>query len=307
MKLNVVLITYNHTKFIQDSLRSILLQKTDFEFNVLVCDDQSTDDTLAKIKEYARNSTIGFRYLDADKNLGITRNYERAFHACDAEYIAVLEGDDFWTDPYRLQKHVDFLDRHLECSMSFNRYIRGDIEAVEYEVCPQGNYTGDYALITARDLARENRISNFSACVYRKTAIDTLPDALFELTAYDWITNIMVGKNGMIGCLTDVMSFYRVHSESAWSSNRKEDNLDSTLESIRQYDEFTNHLFKEEFAAYRRKINRRKLTLKLLPGSKSRKAKSALRTIRDLTPPILIFLLEMIVPPKIMNKMRVKE
>lgn len=52
MKLNVVLITYNHTKFIQDSLRSILLQKTNFEFNILVSDDKSTDDTLARIKEY---------------------------------------------------------------------------------------------------------------------------------------------------------------------------------------------------------------------------------------------------------------
>ncbi|MPN32337.1 hypothetical protein SDC9_179815 [bioreactor metagenome] len=150
--------------------------------------------------------------MDAGENLGITKNYKRAFNACDAEYIAVIEGDDFWTDPYRLQKHVDFLDHHLECSMSFNRYIRGDIEAVNYEVFPQGNFAGNYTLFTSRDIACENIIGNFSACVYRKTAIDTLPDALFEMTAYDWITNIMVGKNGMIGCLTDVMSFYRLHS-----------------------------------------------------------------------------------------------
>lgn len=60
-------------------------------------------------------------------------------------------------------------------------------------------------------LQAKTLLATFSACVYRKTAIDALPDALFEITAYDWITNIMVGKNGMIGCLTDVMSFYRLH------------------------------------------------------------------------------------------------
>lgn len=124
MTLNVILVTYNHSKFIQDSLRGILFQKTNFDFDIIVADDYSTDDTLAQIREVEAKSTISFRYLSSERNLGISQNYRRAFEACDAKYVAVLEGDDFWTTPDRLQKHVDFLEHHYECAMSYNRFIR---------------------------------------------------------------------------------------------------------------------------------------------------------------------------------------
>ena len=82
MKLDVVLVTYNHTKFIEESLRSVLYQKTDFDFDILIADDLSTDDTLEKIKKIEKETRIPFHYLKSEKNLGITKNYQRAFHAC---------------------------------------------------------------------------------------------------------------------------------------------------------------------------------------------------------------------------------
>jgi len=300
--LNVILITYNHSKLIQDSLRSILLQKTNFDFDVIVADDQSTDDTLAQIRECDEKTEIPFRYLRSEENLGITKNYKRAFRACDAEYIAVLEGDDFWTDPDRLQKHVDFLESHCECAMSFNRYIRGDIEAVHYAIYPEMESSEGYQRYTSRDVACKNLIGNFSCCVYRKSAIDTLPDDMFEMISYDWITNIMVGKVGMIGYLNEVMGFYRIHSAGAWSSNNEIDNLNTTLECIKQYDQYTNYIFKEEFEYHSGVIRGAIAAMRHTPNPKWNRIRTILKQIKDLTPPILVFLLKMIVPAKIWRK-----
>ena len=104
MKLDVILVTYNHTRFIEESLKSVLRQKTDFDFDVIIADDLSADDTLVKIKRLERGTKIPFRYLQSERNVGITKNYQRAFRVCTAEYIAVLEGDDIWTDPSRCRR-----------------------------------------------------------------------------------------------------------------------------------------------------------------------------------------------------------
>ena len=302
MTLNVILVTYNHSKFIQDSLRGILFQKTNFDFDIIVADDYSTDDTLAQIREVEAKSTISFRYLSSERNLGISQNYRRAFEACDAKYVAVLEGDDFWTTPDRLQKHVDFLEHHYECAMSYNRFIRGNIEAARYVVFPEMDSSKEYHLFTARDVASNNIIGNFSCCVYRKSALDTLPKEMFDFTTYDWFTNIMVGKAGMIGCLTDVMSFYRIHSEGMWSSNDEIANMNKLLEYIQLYDEFTDHMFQDEFASLRAAIEDAIASITHPVHPKANLARPILRRIKDLTPPILVYLLKLIIPSKIWIK-----
>ncbi|KLU64359.1 putative glycosyltransferase EpsE [Desulfosporosinus acididurans] len=307
MKLNVILITYNHSKFIEESLRSILAQKTNFDFNILVADDKSTDDTLERIKKYETRTNIPFCYLKNERNLGITKNYQRAFGECDAEYIAVMEGDDIWTDPYRLQKHINFLDHHYECTMSFNRYVVGDFNKAKYIVQPAWENGKGYQLITSRDIICENFIGNFSTCVYRRSAINALPESLFEMTAYDWIINIMVGRSGMIGYLTDVMSIYRIHTEGVWSSKREEDNIRETLDCIEKYNEFTNHLFENEFEEHRSRLKERLFTskpLQIVHSSKFTRIKIGLKRIKDYTPPILIYIVKLIIPIKILNKIK---
>jgi glycosyltransferase involved in cell wall biosynthesis len=307
MKLNVVLVTYNHSQFIIESLHSILSQKTDFDFNILIVDDKSTDDTLERIKRCEKETKIPFCYLESSKNLGITKNYQRAFRACDAEYIAVMEGDDIWTDPCRLQKHVDFLDHHYECTMSFNQYIVGDFEKSKYYVQPSFSCEKGYQFLTSRDIVKDNLIGNFSTCVYRKTAIDTLPESLFDMTSYDWITNIMVGKSGMIGYLTNVMSIYRIHSGGVWSGQKEAENIRNTIARIDEYNEFTDHLFEKEFDEHKSRLKERLVTgkpMQLVHSSGFSKFKLAMKRIKDFTPPILIYIIKLIVPEKIWNKIK---
>lgn len=114
-KLSIVLITYNHGKYIREALDGILMQKVNFAYEIVVGDDCSTDDTCDILKEYASKNPGLFRLILREKNLGRpTLNVYLTSMECQGDYLAYLEGDDFWTDENKLQKQVDFLDAHPE-------------------------------------------------------------------------------------------------------------------------------------------------------------------------------------------------
>lgn len=306
-KLNVLLVTYNHEKFIKETLDSILMQKTEFDFNIIVADDKSTDDTVKIIKDIEKESKIPFVYLNSNENVGITKNYKRGFAACDAKYVAVMEGDDIWTSPYRLQRHVDFLELHQECTMSFNRYIVGDFENSKFHLQPFWAPEKEYQLITSRDLAKDNIIGNFSNCVYRKKELDKLPTKMFDLVSYDWFTNIMVGRYGMIAYLTENMNIYRIHSNGQWSGKSQEENLKNLIETIDEYDKFTKGMFHNEFMEHQERVRGQLRMLKpaeIVNSVQFEDNKRKLMRFKDWVPPFIIWFIKGILPYKIANKLK---
>ncbi len=115
--LSVLLITYNHEKYLKQCLDSILSQSTDFEYEVVVGEDHSTDSTRNILNEYKQKYPDRIRLLYRSRNYGRpTLNVYETAMACRGRYIATIEGDDFWTDDHKLQKAVDHLEAHPECS-----------------------------------------------------------------------------------------------------------------------------------------------------------------------------------------------
>ena len=113
--LSVVFITYNHERYIRQALDSVLMQKTDFPFEIVVGEDCSTDHTRDILNEYKEKYPDQIRLLYREKNLGRpTLNVYQTAMECKGKYMAFLEGDDFWTDPEKLQKQVRFLEEHDE-------------------------------------------------------------------------------------------------------------------------------------------------------------------------------------------------
>ncbi|MGC3979000.1 MAG: glycosyltransferase family 2 protein [Paludibacteraceae bacterium] len=180
MKINVILITYNQEKYIRQAVDSILMQHFDGEVEIIVADDCSIDNTYDIISSYKEQTKFKFRFLERESNLGISKNYQRAFSACEGEYIAVLEGNDYWCNSYRLQKHVDFLEEHRECVMSWNPFIRY-YESTNKYVYPGLKTNNDVEFIALDDLLLGNRIPNFSSCVYRGSVIKKMNPALFDV------------------------------------------------------------------------------------------------------------------------------
>lgn len=119
-QINIALLTYNHAAYIQRALDSILSQKTDFPFLIIVGDDGSTDGTQAILKSYAQKFPNQIQLLLAEQNQGVFQNIYKILQACTAPYIALLEGDDYWTYPHKLQTQVDFLNQHPDYQGCFH-------------------------------------------------------------------------------------------------------------------------------------------------------------------------------------------
>src|SRR5712671_1493255 len=112
MKLSIVMVTYNHERFIAQALSSVLAQRTNFDFEIIVAEDCSTDGTRAILMDFVRRYPGRILPLLRERNLGMVQNFREALMACRGEYVALLEGDDSWTREDKIQSQADFLDTH---------------------------------------------------------------------------------------------------------------------------------------------------------------------------------------------------
>lgn len=303
-RITILLITYNHASFIQKCLDGISQQQLDEPFQVMVADDASTDETLMLIMAYELNHPeIRFTYLQKQGNIGITKNYQRAFAACNSEYIAVLEGDDYWVSTLKLQAQKDFLDLHREYNMcSVNYYVYEEHRNMFTLRSAPGP---GHLTLGARDLISDNLVGNFSTCMYRKTVLDRLPAKIFETKSYDWAINICCAMDGMIAFLNEPMSVYRIHAGGSWNLLPHSEKLRQQLKFIPEYDNLTGNRFSHEFAILSERLvraisdthvnsNQDLLAspgLTIVPPLSSR--------LVDFMPPILISVAKQILPPAV--------
>ena len=280
MKINVILISYNQEKYISKAIESILMQRFNGEIEIIVADDYSTDTTLSIIKSYEHKTNFKFIYLKTDKNLGHPQNYKRAFDACDGDYVAIMEGDDYWINPYRLQKHIDFLDSHRECPFSMNRLVIYEEDKDLYQV-QDWDYNNDFYYITSQELAQGNKLGNLSACVFRLCEIKKLPDTIFELDVDDWLLGLALGQYGLLAKLKDATSVYRRHSKGLWAGKNNFEVTNSMVQRIDIYNKFFDYKYHKEFIAHKNRlmgINNKNISFK------------------DFVPPILLIILKLIIP-----------
>jgi glycosyltransferase involved in cell wall biosynthesis len=119
--LSVFMLVYNQEGFISQTLESILHQKTSFPFNIVIGEDCSTDNTRAIIEAYKKQYPDKIKVISSSQNLGLINNFIRTVNHCDGKYIAICDGDDFWTDEHKLQMQVDFLENNSDYSIAFTR------------------------------------------------------------------------------------------------------------------------------------------------------------------------------------------
>ena len=110
-KVSVLMITYNQESFIAQAIRSALMQITDFDYEIVIGDDYSTDRTRQIVADIACKHPARIKPVFQNVHVGANRNLVAALKACPGEYVAVLEGDDYWTTQNKIQLQVDFLDR----------------------------------------------------------------------------------------------------------------------------------------------------------------------------------------------------
>jgi hypothetical protein len=245
-KLSVLLVCYNQESFVERAARSILAQEMpEGGVEIVVADDFSTDGTLRVLRQVLEGACWPVRVLETPHNLGITRNYERAFPACRGNYVAVLEGDDYWTCPTKLQEQIAFLESHQECSAVCTNHLVHDVSRAAFSL--KFDQLEGYSYIDARRLIRGNEPGNFSTFLYRREALLRLPRAIFEERSYDWIVNICVALEGPIGLLHRPMSVYRQHAGGAWSQLSRSEKAEQQIAAMLVYDRLTDGKLHDAF------------------------------------------------------------
>src|SRR5262245_51422112 len=199
MKVSVFLATYNHEPFIEQAVRSVLMQRVNFDYEVLVGEDASTDGTARVLERLQAEHPGRVRALLRPRNLGMCRNFVETYQACRGEYIAYLDGDDYWTCPDKLQRQVDFLESHPDHVLCFhNARILSDDPAesgTELFANPDGRTT-----FTVEDLILDNIVPSCST-VARNGVVDRFPDWLGEVTGVDWVFHLLHAWHGKLGYL----------------------------------------------------------------------------------------------------------
>jgi glycosyltransferase involved in cell wall biosynthesis len=228
MKVSVLVMTYNHAKFISKALDSVLSQQSSFNFEVLISEDCSTDGTREIVLDYQERFPDKIRLLLSVENLHSNAIVTRGIYASRGDYIALLDGDDYWTSPDKLQKQADFLDKHPECAMCFHNAL-GFYEDRKEE---DRNWTAENQkpFSTLDDLWMGNYIATCST-MFRNRLFDKIPDwydSFFPIT--DWPLYILIAEHGTIGYINEVMGAYRLHAGGLYSPYSDEQKQQKTIQ-----------------------------------------------------------------------------
>lgn len=209
-RVSVVSITYNHESFIRDALDGFVGQKTDFPVEVIIADDASTDNTQTIILDYAGRYPHLFRPILRSKNIGIHANVIDALSAARGEYLALCEGDDYWTDPTKLSKQVAFLDQHPEISLCFHPVQVLWTDGRKGSEFPPAGWRRDMSVDA---LIKRNFVQTNSVVYRRQARYDDIPADVMPL---DWYLHVRHAARGGIAMLPKTMAVYRRHPQSFW-------------------------------------------------------------------------------------------
>lgn len=248
--ISICIITYNQDKYIARAIDSALMQQGNMRFEIIISDDCSTDNTKAIIAEYAVKYPTLIKPHYAATNLGMLRNWEKALKLCSCRYIALLEGDDYWNDPLKLQKQFNILESNPDCVISFTNatieYASGEDKYNRYV-----DKTGEFFTIT--DLLNYNFIPTCSVLMRNHISADFFPAAYFRSPFADWIIHILNSKFGRIHFLNEFTCTYLVHDMGVWGSLKKVGQMLNTLKALNCISEILpEKQYREAIAAVRK-------------------------------------------------------
>jgi glycosyltransferase involved in cell wall biosynthesis len=243
VKVSVCVVTFNHEKFVAQMLDSLLMQQTNFPFEIIVGDDCSKDNTTAILKEYQSRFPEKIRLLLHEKNMGLNGKYNAlsTFAVAKGEYTAQFDGDDYLISPHKLQKQVDQLDANPHYTASYHnaKVIFDDHSAPPYLV-----NTVHKPEIVVEDLIQEDELCYVatSSLMFRTKDFAAHPDPEWTnlSTSGDIPRNIMLASRGPIGYINEVMSVYRKNRGGASFVDNHE-SADFLFNRIQLYSNINKH------------------------------------------------------------------
>jgi glycosyltransferase involved in cell wall biosynthesis len=249
VKVSVIVVTYNHERYIEQAIDSVLEQQATFPFELIITEDCSTDGTRDLVRAYAQRHPDRVQLLLSERNLNDNSVLTRALMAARGQYVALLDGDDWWTATDKLAKQVQILDDDRDASICFHNvhvaYESAEVPPHEYHLerpvhrfsAPRpSRYSG------LEDLVRGNYIQTCSV-MFRSAALPAIPSWYNDLPVGDWPLYVLLADYGRIVYLDEVLAAYRVHQHGLWSAGlSRHTNAEDILSLLRTYDVLDRHL-----------------------------------------------------------------
>lgn len=254
-------ITFNHEDYIAEAIESFLMQKTKFNFEVIIHDDNSQDRTTIILQEYQKKYPDIIRLILQKENQyskGIKRMGQTFISpVARGKYIAICEGDDYWTDPYKLQKQVDYMEANPRCGMCFHSTSK--IETSGNELSVSRPYELSQVAPTSDIIANGGGFIRTNSIMYRSSLMIEPPKFYEESPVGDYPLQMYLSTLDYAYYIDENMSVYRVGVEGSWSNKIKSDSkknalLVGTLKTLDSFNQYTDGKFEDV-------INRKKLQI----------------------------------------------
>jgi len=264
IKVTVVVLTYNHERFIAKALESILNQEIDFKLQIIVADDGSQDETNNIVADFTKRFPDSFSLIGEATNQGVRRNIFNCISEIKGEYIAILDGDDFWSDKEKLKKQVDFLDQNQDFNGVFHDAEIIHVDSAQEQLFNKKKYYSQSYVykdeIHPTDLVSRSMILPSSSALLRSSVLATVDKSLLvDNYSMLWKLTCFAIKRSKFHFINEPMSVYHNHSKGISKGDNDKFHLSHILffEKLLQDDYYKY----TRYDVYRAMVNEYKILL----------------------------------------------
>ncbi len=227
-KVSVCMISYNHAKFIAESIESVLSQKRDgLTLEFIIADDASTDATQDIIREFQERHPEIIKPILRPTNWGVTRNFTDALGRCKGEYVAIIEGDDYWTVGTKLESQLRLLQSDSQTSLVFGNAIVVDEQGHQLGHCRSAS-EAPHRFGRTELIARTLGVVPTGSAMFRRSLLQNFPAWAMDLPFTDRVLWSLAAAQGTLTYTAEILAAYRVHAQGTYNSLRFE-SLDLSL------------------------------------------------------------------------------
>jgi glycosyltransferase involved in cell wall biosynthesis len=247
---SVVIITYMHENFIAEAIEGVLMQDIDFDVELIIADDCSPDRTAEIVQKFINNhpNSHWIRYHRHENNKGVMSNFIWALKQAKGQFIALCEGDDYWTDPHKLQKQVDFLEANEDYVMSFHDASKIDKhgKVIEEDYLGPSNQND----VSSDDLIRYNVYTPTLTMCFRNV-IKEIPIEFKSVQLGDAFLISLLGNYGKAKYMDNISrAMYRIHESGIWSMIETEKKILINRIARKTISKYYGRIGNKEIASY---------------------------------------------------------